>query len=762
MRRNSVIDIKNFNSSELSHENESITPSISSRRYSSIYSGVIKRTGSYNKNLKDIILGMKKYRKTNTKNKFVKESKFKNVNKNQEDNEIKNNLIVDYIDKDNDYNNDKKISIKIKYYQKLIYKKVILDKYSKVYLNIKPKKNEKSIKESEKPKIFNLYIINNLFLKKKCRLTLRYSEILKFLDGKDYLIGYYEHKQSYLVLKYLFGCIYNNDKYTINKIIDNRNNYEIIVNYYQTIMQNMIEFNNINKNGKMNFMINEYLSKINKKDYKYYFNKTFYKYLFIGEVPYFSIPNNIPNYLWIDDINKKNILRQFLHKYKFTKIKSRYNLYLEDQSDYKDNNKNNIKRREKDDIDDEKEEFETENTQMNYYYNNNFIEKSKRSFILSKEKEKEKNYTFISFGSEEQFPSFIYNNNDKDYFFFNRHGINNNIDKRIKNDIDILEVEKILENFGIDYTINNQEKEQKKINNIKNNKPDKNNILNTYLSEKNIYKKQKIDIDIKRNEQKKFLTFQPKKIKIDEEEIEFPPLITKKSKKEEVIDVIDSYNDKEIINSLSNSINNTSKINKNNNNNIDKILLKPNSFREEKKLKLNDKNKKIYKPFDFKNTIYKIISNKNFSLYNKKYKLKLKSQIKKIEKKPKQKEDIKSITNNKKKFKDTIDFIDDSIKNKILLNKKNKLLCCFIVENQFRLKNLNEKDNNSNESRTLTYNNKIQENNNNIELRDSLAKMKYMYNKIKKKRNEEKMIKDFYFKNAKTSREVLKFGDIYF
>ena len=89
---------------------------------------------------------------------------------------------------------------------------------------------------------------------------------------------------------------------------NDKNTLENIINAY-----NKIKFVNFN------FMLNQYISKFNDKNYKYFLNCKIYEYLFIEEMPYQKIPNILPNYLCFDDKIKK-IIKKIIHEYKTKKI----------------------------------------------------------------------------------------------------------------------------------------------------------------------------------------------------------------------------------------------------------------------------------------------------------------------------------------------------------------------------------------------------------------------------------------------------------
>ena len=736
MRRGSVINYKKFSSNNLNTISSGI-PSIFSRRFSSINSGLIKRTGAFT--VQELISSMNNsnnenvnliYRNRLTSNRL----KTYKINEQDDHNENDDNKFL--------YDKDKKLM----YFRKLIYKRTILDKHSIIYLktnsNNKKQPNNKKIKEEQMPRMYHIYLINNILQKKRCTLFLRYEEMLKSIEGKDFLISYYGYKKINYMLIYLLGCIYNNDEFTYNKFNDERNIYENIIINYQNIIENMKDTYDEQMSSSYSFAFNEFITKINHKEHNHYISNKYYKYLFIQEFPSYFIPNCIPNYLIFENKIKK-MIKSFIHKYKYRKIKTKYNIYLENKNETDNNNeikKHTDKVVEEDDEEGNSEDnLELVNPHVNYYYNRSIFERSKRSFVYSKENINNKDGDFISLDNGEKLSSFMDSNLNKDgdngNYIFTKGNFDNFIDQRLRNDNDVIEIEKMLENLGIKYNKDEKSENNKKYDNFVHSRNSSNrNILKFFIA----------DEEIKRNK-KKLFTSKPKIYDFD---------IQKNKLKNSLPSILKSNKDS---NKETKTINNdNSSKNKNNN-------LKSASYGKKKNLTFHKEKKNINECYDFKRTIFKLISNRNFSSYNKKYDYDPKAKINEKLLNEKEKKQINKFLDKNNKFKHTLEFVYKSKENRKKFNKNNKLLCNLIVETQYNQK-FSQKifHKNSNEGKTKNYltDNKIKIDNG--EPGYNLSKIKYIFDHLEKKRNSENLIRQYHLKNAKTYRDVLKCGDIYF
>jgi hypothetical protein len=630
MRRGSVFNNKKLSSNKINTIPSEI-PTVLSRRLSSINSGLIKRTGAFT--LQELISSMSHSNKENSKL----------INRNRlASSRIRKYKIDNIAESDENKNIDDKEK-KLLYYRKLIYKRTILDKYLNIYLNLnnnnknQQQSNNKKIKEEYKPRIFHLYLINNILQKKRCTIFMRYEEMLKSIEGKDFLISYYGYKKIRNMLIYLLGCIYNNDEFTYNKFNDERNIYENIILNYQNIIENMQNSYEEQLARSYSFAFNEFISKIKNKEHKHYICNRYYKFLFIQEFHPYFIPNCIPNYL-IFEHKLKKMIKSFIHKYKFRKIKTKYNIYLENKAHI--NNSNEIKKNKDKVVEDDDEEGNSEDNlelvspHVNYYYNRSIFERSKRSFVYSKQTNN-KNGTFISNDNNEKFSSLTDSNLKKDvndsHYIFTKGNFLDNFDQRLKNDNDIIEIEKMLENLGIKY--NKRDKSEKNI------KLD-NTVRSRNSSNINIFKFFIADEEIKRNK-KKLFTSKPKIYDFDTQKNKIKnslPSILKSNK--------ESNKETKTLN------NDNSSKNKNNN-----INFKPLSYRKKKNLTFNKEKINSNKCNDFKRTIFKLISSRNYSTYNKKYNYNPKEKINDKLLNEKEKKKINKFLDKNNKFKKTLKFI---------------------------------------------------------------------------------------------------------
>ena len=668
----------------------------------------------------------------------------------------------------NNYKNKKHTYNKFIYFRKYIFKNTILNKYTSPYLELDCNKDEIYLNESQKPKMFYVYIINYLLQSKKCKLFSLYTEMLNFIDGNDYIIYYYNIKQCYSIIKYLLGCIYNKDKYTYNKTIDDNNNYErIIINYKNTIDNILDLYNNKYKTEQFSFMINQYISKLNIKDYVYYFNFRIYKYLFIKEIPPNDIPFIKPNYLGFDS-DVYMILKKFMQKYKYRKIKTDYYKYLESEAKKMNKtkeNKNKYMHKLQEESFEEKDDNEIENSLFHNHHNNDMKKRSKKSLYYNNRQLYKNNSSFYSLESHKDYSSSSYSdsqsnkNDSKKKLFFIKYKISNK-DKRIENDTNILEVEKILAKFKININKKDKNKNQVKSKSINlkhqefiNGNKNKNNQLLINDIYKYLDTEEKLKNINNRNTQ--IIEKKPLNNRCLKNDINFPDLRTNTSKNEQKID---SYNQKPYI--INNS--NIKKFNKNNNssNNSKSLSL---SYRKRNRVLQNNNNKN--RLLDFKNKILELITKDNYTSYNRKYNncnIKNKRNIKEnISKIVMDNIETNSSLEKNKTYKKTIDFFNDLQKKKIELNNDNKLISNVIVEAKYNKEYYYRKTSKLKKYRTYTYEKNIK---NNIEddMEYILNKLSFMNNKIKKNARNLNFKRNTFFKNARTSKEIIKYGDIYF
>ena len=93
-----------------------------------------------------------------------------------------------------------------------IQKKVYV-KFKEIYSNIYYNKNANLT-------FFDLYIANNIILKKKCRINVCYSELKYNNIFEEYLFDYFLRKQSYILRRFLLFFIYNKNIYSYNNQLE--------------------------------------------------------------------------------------------------------------------------------------------------------------------------------------------------------------------------------------------------------------------------------------------------------------------------------------------------------------------------------------------------------------------------------------------------------------------------------------------------------------------------------------------------------------
>ena len=726
MRRGSALLYSQLNISNmnfLSNKNQSRNQQ---SKFSSKFRPV-KKSISLGANVKDIKKTLKEYniKIPNIKSKFKKHDETPKNNNIIEKKFFKIKKIIKHIN----YN---KIDIYNGFisFRKIVYKKMIINKYSSPYLKLDSFKNEIYIYEYQKPRLYNTYLINYILDKKKCKIYFRYNEIKKCIDENEYLIIYYNPKQSYNIIKYLLGCLYNNDKYTYSSFIDKKSIPEILINHYKTTINNMIYHHCKNKCQDSSFLLNQYISKLNINNYEYNINNKIYKYIFIEEIPNSKIPCIMPNYLGLSG-KLKNIMKKFIDEYKFKKIKTKYYKEKIEREKLKLNKNNEINI----DIDDNTF-IDKDYTELGFNSNKNISKKVEKSFNYKNNNIKfDYSFSLSSSDSMEEFPLFFSKIKNKNYlknnfFFFPKRKFNN-IDKRIKNDSDFLEIQKFLnENFYIKKS-NIKNKKLKSINYIGN--IDENQIKdNIFLYNNKIINSNNNQLISTNNNNinEKLIINKTYSIK----KSQFPSSIKNSINKKEKIE---SYNNKNTF------INN--KNNKHTNN------LKSLSYNNQKNLNKNNKKKEIEHDFDFKKLIYKLITKKNYTSYNKKYHYRLK--IDNNEMISQQKTE-----NNSTKFKKNFEFVKDFNKQNKLLDRKKKLIYNMVIDIESNKKQY-YRNRSLNPLSSLIPQNELHEY---YELNNNLIQIKQRTNKITKKKISEKYKNIDFFHNVKTSNEILKYGDIYF
>lgn len=245
-------------------------------------------------------------------------------------------------------------------------------------------------KKEEILSVYDVHQIEYLIIKTKSRINCRLKEILIYNKRNEYLLNYFKQKESKKILRYLLYFIYDKDKITNAK----RATEKIDKDKIKLKFENLIPL--LDKKYKQINKINE---ETQIKDS--FFEKTYTnidnldnKYKFVFNLSPFDIRNSIPS-LHPNDLKILKYLKEYLRK----KLCQKY--------------------------------FE-----QKYYYGNiignydtNKINKSSKEEIKSKSK-----------AINESFSKYIFK---KKKYSSNNHNIN----RRIKNEVDIYDVEKLIKAF---------------------------------------------------------------------------------------------------------------------------------------------------------------------------------------------------------------------------------------------------------------------------------------------------------------------------
>ena len=307
------------------------------------------------------------------------------------------------------FTNFTKIGNKLKYELEflLAFKKITNKKLKDKY-NYKFIERFGFMKKEEIPTQYDYNQLTYLIEKKRCRILSLSNELFFFNNIQEFLKDIYNYKQSLIILRYLLFFIYDKDIITYVEKPDNEKNKKYILSNFKKLsilLKKKKELRQIT--GDNIKTINKYikndesiiidLEKINNNLFiSYDFSKV--KYLYIYDVPQMKINNCIPN-IFPNGIRVMKILKNFLNKKKSQKL---YN-----------NKVYSVKKN-------------TSNKNDNINYN-----KKNENYLLDN----------ISILSEEE-------KNNK--FYKNDYSINyhiNNI-KREKNDIDIIDIEKLIRNIS--------------------------------------------------------------------------------------------------------------------------------------------------------------------------------------------------------------------------------------------------------------------------------------------------------------------------
>ena len=238
--------------------------------------------------------------------------------------------------------------------------------------------------------IYDTYQISYLIKKIKSKIYCRLKEFSLLYNKKEYLINFHNQRESKKILKYLLFYVYDKIKVVYNEKATEKININKVKSNFEKIIPSL-------KNRNMLMMHNKM-----KKDEENK-NNSNNNYKFIFDISPFDINNFTPN-LYPNDMKILKVLKEYIKK-------NLYQKYFHKKYYYKNINGN---------------------------YNINVINKSLRDSKNNKSKSKSKS---------------IVNKSISKYIFQkNNNTLNNGKEnKRIKNDFDIFDVEKLIKGFKIKY-----------------------------------------------------------------------------------------------------------------------------------------------------------------------------------------------------------------------------------------------------------------------------------------------------------------------
>ena len=205
-----------------------------------------------------------------------------------------------------------KIVKNIFYFQRISYNKIL----SKISPYISKKANSLVVFRNfgcveagcvDYPRRYFAFLTGYILEKKRCRLYNHYKDLQYLIDPKEFCLKYFLRLETKTVMNFLLNCCYNNDPTTYNYDIDLYTDIPVVKNNFDIFYKNKLK--NIEKTKKKHNKINEYIKKI--------------KPMYVKDIKYYNIPNIIPN-LFLQDKEITRIMKDYLKKKKFEKIKSKY------------------------------------------------------------------------------------------------------------------------------------------------------------------------------------------------------------------------------------------------------------------------------------------------------------------------------------------------------------------------------------------------------------------------------------------------------
>ena len=279
--------------------------------------------------------------------------------------------------------------------------------------------------KNQKPTFYNYYQTTYILDKKKSCIYSNYKDHKLFLDNQEFFFKYFTKRESKIYLSYLFYFIYAKDHFVqSNKLYclkKDRNHIkeefnEIIINNIfgaQKIIsaQNYDKIPNIYKTAKnidQRFFDKKEIKKLSRVIIpKYYLNikPIIYNinYLYVKDLPSNKIPNTIPNYI-PNDTGICSVIKNHV-------LKDKYSIYVINYKEFAFLGKK-----------EEKGSSSNLNKSKDNIILNSFISTSSKNEVISSERNK---------ANISSFQSIQHNHNI------------HNVNKRVKNDTDIADVENL-------------------------------------------------------------------------------------------------------------------------------------------------------------------------------------------------------------------------------------------------------------------------------------------------------------------------------
>lgn len=364
-----------------------------------VFNDKLRDRGKYNNHFNSIKVSKLKGRHFNTFKKIVKKNDVSLLSSKEKRNSVvvyksDNNKVVN-----NNYFPVKKPQINNyknkESYNLILYHNIAHKLLRRKYNCTKRINNKLTLYKREEVSIYDLHQMQYLIENKKSRIFCKLKELLLLADKKEYLNNIYEPKESKILLRHLLFLVYDKDRMTYNKKMSEKINkvkIKLILERINPILHKryiliMNKYNYIENKEKSNDLFFD-IHKSDKKESKK-------KYSNISELSSNEIHNCIPN-LFPNDRSILIRLKEYLKK-KLNQKFFKKGYYFKSMSEILDTNKYN--------------------------------KSSKENNRTSKSRINNKSFSKIIFSK-------------KDNLFYNHNDF-----KRIKNDFDIYDVEKLIKNI---------------------------------------------------------------------------------------------------------------------------------------------------------------------------------------------------------------------------------------------------------------------------------------------------------------------------